>query len=91
MGVTGSCERFFCHEEKFESAPGILHFVLSGFDAGVEVVVRKQAGDGHKQTEGGGDQTFGDTASNGGRGAQLISTHHAEGIHHTRHRAEQSE
>jgi hypothetical protein len=67
--VAGLCERFFCHEQKFESATGIFHFVLGRFDSSIQVVVGKQAGDGHKQTESGGDQTLGDTASNGGGGA----------------------
>jgi hypothetical protein len=67
--VAGSCERFFRHEQKFEPATGIFHFVLGRFDAGVQVVVGKQAGDGHKETEGGGDQTLGDTAGDGGGGA----------------------
>ena len=89
--VTGSFEGFFCHQHQFESATRIFHFVLGRFDSGIEIVIREQAGDGDQQAEGGRDQTFGDTARDGGRGSQLIPTHHAEGVHHTRHRAQQSE
>ena len=89
--MTGSFEGFFCHEHQFESATRILHFVLGRFDSGIEIVVREQAGNGDQQTECGRDQTLGDTACDGGRGSQLIPTHHAEGVHHAGHRAEQSE
>ncbi len=89
--VTGPFEGFFCHEHQFESATRIFHFVLGRFDSGIEIVVREQAGDGDQQAEGGRDQTFGDTTRDGGRGSQLIPTHHAEGVHHAGHRAQQSE
>ena len=90
MGVTGSFEGFFCHEHQFESATRIFHFVLGRFDSGIEIVIREQAGDGDEKTEGGGDQTFGDTTRDGGRGSQLIPTHHTEGVHHAGYRAQQS-
>jgi hypothetical protein len=91
MGMAGPFESFFCHEHQFESAAGIFHFMLGRFDSGIEIVVGEQAGDGDQQTECGRDQTLGDTARDSRRGSQLISTHHAEGIHHAGHRAEQSE
>ena len=91
MGVAGSFEGFFRHQHQLESATRVLHFVLGRFDSGIEVVVRKQAGDGDEKTEGGGDQTFRDAPCDGGRGSQLVPTHHAEGVHHAGHRAEQSE
>lgn len=91
MGVTGPFEGLFCHEHQFESATRIFHFVLGRFDSGIEIVVREQAGDGDQKTECGRDQTLCDTARDGGRGSQLIPTHHAEGVHHAGHRAEQSE
>ena len=91
VGVAGPFEGFFCHEHQFESATRIFHFMLGRFDSGIEVVVWEQAGDGDEKTEGGGDQAFGDTTCDGGRGSQLIPTHHTEGVHHAGHRAEQSE
>jgi hypothetical protein len=90
MGVTGPFEGFFCHQHQFESATRIFHFMLGRFDSGIEIVIREQAGDGDKQTEGGGDQTFGDTTRDGGRGSQLIPTHHTEGVHHAGYSAQQS-
>jgi len=91
MGVAGPFEGFFRHQHQLESATRVLHFVLGRFDSGIEVVVRKQAGDGDEKTEGGGDQTFGDTTRDGGRGSQFIPTHHAKGVHHAGHRPEESE
>ena len=91
VGVAGPFEGFFCHQHQFESATCIFHFMLCRFDSGIQIVVREQTGDGDEKTEGGGDQTFGDTARDGGRGSQFISTHHAEGVHHPGHRAKQSE
>lgn len=88
VGVADPFEGFFCHQHQFESATRIFHFMLGRFDSGIEVVVREQAGDGDQQTECGRDQTLGDTARDGGRGSQLIPTHHAKGVHHTRHRAQ---
>ena len=90
VGVTGSFEGFFCHQHQFESATSIFHFMLGRFDSGIEIVIREQAGDGDEKTEGGGDQTFGDTTRDGGRGSQLISPHHTEGVHHAGYRAQQS-
>ena len=69
MGVTGSFEGFFCHQHQFKSATRIFHFMLGRFDSGIEIVVREQAGDRDQQTEGGRDQTLGDTARDGGRGS----------------------
>ena len=89
--VAGSFECFFCHQHQFKATTRIFHLVLGRFDSGIEIVVREQTGDGDQQAEGGRDQTLGDTARDGGRGSQLIPTHHAEGVHHAGHRAEQSE
>ena len=91
MGVAGSFEGFFCHQHQFESAPRIFHFVLGRLDSGIEIVVGEQAGDGDEKTKGGGNQTFGDTTRDGGRGSQFIPTHHTKGVHHAGHRPEQSE
>ena len=88
VGVAGPFEGFFCHQHQFESATRIFHFMLGRFDSGIEVVVREQAGDGDQQTECGRDQTLGDTARDSGRSSQLIPTHHTEGVHHARHRAQ---
>ena len=91
VGVAGPFECFFCHQHQFKSATCIFHFVLGRFDSGIEVVVREQAGDGDQQTERRRDQALRDTTRDRRRCAQLIPTHHTEGIHHTRHRAQQSE
>ena len=91
MGVAHPFEGLFCHQHQFKATPRIFHFMLGRFDSGVEIVVREQAGDGYEKTKGGGDQTFGDTTRDGGRGSQLIPTHHTEGVHHAGHRSEQSE
>ena len=61
LGVTGLFESFFCHQHQFESATCIFHLMLGRFDSGIKVVVREQAGDSDQQTEGGCDQSFGDT------------------------------
>ena len=91
VGVAGPFEGFFCHQHQFESATCIFHFMLGRFDSGIEVVVREQAGDGDQQTERSRDQAFGDTARDGGRSSQFIPTHHTEGVHHTRHRAQEAQ
>jgi len=67
--VTGSFKGFFCHQHQLESATCIFHLVLRRFDSSIQIVVREQAGDGDQQAEGGRDQTFGDTARDGGRGS----------------------
>ena len=91
VGVTGPFEGFFCHEHQFESATRIFHFVLGRFDARIQIVVREQAGDGDQQTERRRDQALRDTTRDRRRCAQLIPTHHAKGVHHTCHRAQQSQ
>ena len=88
LGVTGSFEGFFCHEHQLESATCVFHFMLGRFDSGIEIVVREQAGDRDQQTEGSRDQPLRDTTRDRRRCAQLIPTHHTEGVHHTRHRAQ---
>ena len=89
--VTGPFEGFFCHQHQFESATRIFHFVLGRFDSGIEIVIREQAGDGDQQTERRRDQPLRDTTRDRRRCAQLIPTHHTEGVHHARHRAQQSQ
>ena len=91
VGVTGPFEGFFCHEHQFESATSIFHFVLGRFDARIQIVVREQAGDGDQQTERRRDQALRDTTRDRRRCAQLIPTHHTEGVHHARHCAQQSQ
>jgi hypothetical protein len=88
VGVADPFEGFFCHQHQFESTTCIFHFVLGRFDSGVQIIIREQAGNGDEKTEGGGDQTFGNTTRNGGRGSQFIPAHHTESVHHTSHRPE---
>ena len=88
VGMAGSFESFFCHQHQFQSATRVFHFMLGRFDSGIQIVVWEQAGDGDEKTEGGGDQTFGDTTRDSCRGSQLIPTHHTKGVHHAGYRTE---
>ena len=91
VGVARPLKRLFRHEHQLQPATGIFHLVLGRFNARIQIVVREQAGDGDQQTEGRRDQALRDTTRDRRRCAQLIPTHHTEGVHHTRHRAQQSE
>src|SRR5216684_677285 len=44
---------------------GVVHLDVEGFDFVGEVVVSPDGRDGHEETEGGGDERFGDTAGDG--------------------------
>src|SRR5882762_65135 len=51
---------------------GVVHLDVEGFYFVGEVVVSPDGGDGHEETEGGGDERFGDTAGDGGKTGGLV-------------------
>ena len=87
----GSLKSFLGEEEQIQPPAGVIHFVLNSLHLGVEIAVGKKTGDGDEETEGGGDQTLGNTAGDGRGRTQFVPAHHAEGVHHAHDRAEQSE
>src|ERR1051325_6404560 len=70
---------------------GVGHLDGEEVDLGGEVVVEPHGGNRDDQTEGGGDQRFGDTGRHRGeRTAAARRRHAGEGVHDPHHRAQQS-
>ena len=51
---------------------GVIHLDVEGFHFVGEIVVSPDGGDGDQQTEGGGDQRFGNTAGHGGETSGFV-------------------
>src|SRR4051812_37505680 len=59
---------------------GVVHVDRERLDAVREVVEEPHGGDGHEQTERGGDERLGDTAGDRGHAARLVGRHRLEGV-----------
>src|SRR5215469_6550564 len=51
---------------------GVTHFHVEGLDPAGEIVERPHRGDGHEQTDGGGDKGFGNTAGHSAETGGLL-------------------
>ena len=68
-------------DQQFETSGRCFEVFLGLFDFGVEVVVGEQTDQRDAETGGGGDQSFGDPAHDGG-GVAIVTTDGLEGAHH---------
>src|SRR4029077_4822275 len=70
---------------------GVVHLDVEGFHFVGEIVVSPDGGDGHEQTEGGGDQCFRDTAGDGRQTGGLVGLDALKRVQDADDRAEESD
>src|SRR5690348_7150456 len=70
---------------------GVVHLHVEGFHLVGEVVVGPDGGDGYEKTEGGGNESFRDTAGDGRETGRFLRLDSLKSVQDAYHRAEEAD